>query len=81
MQAVVIPYHHQVRLGFETIEATGIHQLKEKVRQVSLYATHVDVYLGPMPNRFKARVRRIRGFWDWKALERVVKESSLWPVL
>ena len=78
MHAWVMSYHKRELLQMQSFDTTSIGQVKEHVNWSSPYTTHADVYLGPLPCKFKARVRREAGRWNWQALEQQAKESGLW---
>jgi len=74
MKARLCYYHDKQQLRFVAYEAQTLGALKALVRQASAYVTHVDVYLGEQPCRFKARIRRINGAFWWAQLERCFAE-------
>jgi hypothetical protein len=67
-------YHDGEQLKFVAYEARGIGDIKTIVKRAGPYVTHIDVYLGECPCRFKARVRRVDGAFWWSQLERCVAE-------
>jgi hypothetical protein len=74
MKVRICYYHDREQLRFLNHEGTGIGDIKAVVKRAGLYVTHVDVYLGDCPCRFKARVRRVDGTFLWSQLERCVAE-------
>jgi len=79
MHTKIAAYHKKTLLTLQSFEAHSIGQIKEHVNWASKFATHVDVYMGPQPVKFQTRVRRVKGYWYWLPLEKMVQEAATWP--